>query len=93
MNSDPSAPAYLDQARSLPNVLDRISLCTPADSLERAELVERLTRLLERFEPCPESPEPLGPAEGGAPGPNTPSPGRGSRLLCNVDARAGRGRS
>jgi hypothetical protein len=87
MSSDPSPPAYLAQARNLPKVLYRISLCTPADSLERAELVERLTKLLEGFEPCPECPMPLEPAEGKAPRPCTTPPREDSPHPCIVDAR------
>ena len=76
MSSYPLAPSYLAQARNLLKVLDRISPCTPNDSLERAELVERLTKLLEQFEHSPGSSQPFGPAEGKAPASEQTFPGR-----------------
>jgi len=42
--------SILEQANLLPEVLERLAACTPPHSLERAELVARLTKLLERFD-------------------------------------------
>lgn len=46
-------PAVVAQARMLPQVLEQLASCTPPDSLERAELVERLSKLLGRFRRTP----------------------------------------
>jgi len=53
MRRHTQSTAYVEQARQLAQVLERLATCTPADSLERAELVERLTKLLKWFEQEP----------------------------------------
>jgi len=45
----PDAP-HTEQANLLPEVLRRLAMCTQPGSLERAELVARLMKLLEQFE-------------------------------------------
>lgn len=42
--------SQIEQANLLPEVLRRLATCTQAGSLERAELVARLMKLLERFD-------------------------------------------
>jgi len=46
--STPNA-SHVEQASQLPEVMLRLAACTQAGSLERAELVARLMKLLERF--------------------------------------------
>ena len=50
MSHYPLSASHVEQAKLLPDVLRRLATCTREGSLERAELVARLTKLLERFD-------------------------------------------
>jgi hypothetical protein len=43
-------PDVLQRARQLEDLLERVARCTPPDSLDRANLVSRLEKLVRWFE-------------------------------------------
>lgn len=49
MSQQARSASHIEQADLLPDVLRRLATCTQAGSLERAELVARLMKLLEQF--------------------------------------------
>jgi hypothetical protein len=54
MSSDPPRPTVrpdvLERARQLEGLIERLNRCTPPDSLDRANLVSRLEKLVRWFE-------------------------------------------